>query len=44
VTTALAGAKRPSQVRENAGGAGWRIDQEDLDAIEEIVAGLTDLE
>jgi len=44
VTTALAGAKRPAQVRENAGGAGWRIGQEDLGAIEEIVAGLTDLE
>jgi aryl-alcohol dehydrogenase-like predicted oxidoreductase len=44
VTTALAGAKRPSQVRENAGGAGWRIGQKDLDAIEEVVTGLTDLE
>jgi aryl-alcohol dehydrogenase-like predicted oxidoreductase len=44
VTTALTGAKRPEQVRENAGGAGWRIGQQDLDEIEQIVAGLTDLE
>jgi aryl-alcohol dehydrogenase-like predicted oxidoreductase len=38
----LTGAKRPDQVRDNAGGAGWRIEQEDLDEIEQIVAGLTD--
>jgi aryl-alcohol dehydrogenase-like predicted oxidoreductase len=44
VTSALTGAKRPDQVRENAGGTGWRIDQPDLDQIEGIVAGLTDLE
>jgi len=46
VTTALTGAKRPSQVRENAGGTrgGWRIAAKDLAAIEEIVAGLTDLD
>lgn len=44
VTTALVGAKRSAQVRENAGGAGWRIDREDLGEIEETVAGLTDLE
>jgi aryl-alcohol dehydrogenase-like predicted oxidoreductase len=41
VTTALTGARRPEQVEENAGGAGWQISQNDLD---EIVAGLTDLE
>jgi len=44
VTTALTGARRPEQVGENAGGAGWQISQEDLDEIERIVAGLTDLE
>jgi len=44
VTTALAGAKRPEQVEENAGGAGWQISQEDLDEIERILAGLTELE
>jgi aryl-alcohol dehydrogenase-like predicted oxidoreductase len=44
VTTALAGAKRPQQVRDNAGGAGWQITADDLQAIEGIVAGLTDLE
>jgi aryl-alcohol dehydrogenase-like predicted oxidoreductase len=42
VTTALTGAKRPEQVEENAGGAGWQIRQEDLDAIEAIVGGLSD--
>ena len=26
------------------GGLGWRIDAQDLDKIEQIVAGLTDLE
>jgi aryl-alcohol dehydrogenase-like predicted oxidoreductase len=44
VTTALTGAKRPEQVVENAGGAGWQIAGQDLDTIEYIVAGLTDLE
>jgi len=44
VTTALTGAKRPEQVIDNAGGAGWRIGQGDLEEIEEIVSGLTDLE
>lgn len=43
VTTALTGAKTPDQVRENAGGAGWRLTQEDLHEIEGIAEGLTDL-
>jgi aryl-alcohol dehydrogenase-like predicted oxidoreductase len=43
VTTALVGVKHPAQVVENAGGAGWRIAPEDLQKIEAIVAGLTDL-
>jgi aryl-alcohol dehydrogenase-like predicted oxidoreductase len=44
VTSALTGAKRPDQVRDNAGGAGWRIAPGDLEEIDQIVAGLTDLE
>jgi len=44
VTTALTGARRPEQVEENAGGAGWQISQSDLDEIEGIFAGLTELE
>jgi aryl-alcohol dehydrogenase-like predicted oxidoreductase len=43
VTTALTGAKRPEQVIDNAGGAGWQIEAQDLAEIERIVAGLTDL-
>jgi aryl-alcohol dehydrogenase-like predicted oxidoreductase len=43
VTTALTGAKRTEQVAENAGGVGWRIKAADLEQIEAIVAGLTDL-
>ena len=43
VTTALVGVKRPDQVVENAGGAGWAIEPADLNAIERITAGLTDL-
>jgi aryl-alcohol dehydrogenase-like predicted oxidoreductase len=44
VTTALTGAKRPDQVEENAGGAGWRLTPEDLGEIEQIVADIEDLE
>ena len=44
VTTALTGARRLEQVEENAGGAGWQISPSDLDEIEDIVAGLIDLE
>lgn len=43
VTTALVGVKKPEQVSENAGGAGWQIEGEDLEVIERIVSGLTDL-
>lgn len=38
VTTALVGARSPAQVRDNAGGSGWRLKQEDLEEIERIVA------
>ncbi|KPK63778.1 MAG: aldo/keto reductase [Planctomycetes bacterium SM23_32] len=33
VTAAIVGARRPEQVEENAGGAGWSLDDEDLAAI-----------
>jgi myo-inositol catabolism protein IolS len=42
VTTALTGAKTPQQVRENAGGAGWRLTTQDLNEIERIAQDLTD--
>jgi aryl-alcohol dehydrogenase-like predicted oxidoreductase len=44
VTTALVGAKTADQVRENAGGAGWRIKREDLEQIERIVSNIEDIE
>ena len=44
VTTSLAGAKTADQVRENAGGAGWRLTAEDLEEIEQIVAPIEDIE
>jgi len=42
VTIALVGVKRPAQVVENAGGAGWAIEASDLAAIERITSDLTD--
>lgn len=33
ITAAIVGARRPEQVRENAGGAGWRLTDEELTAI-----------
>lgn len=36
VTSAIVGAKRPSQVEDNAAGADWKISEEDLGAIEII--------
>jgi aryl-alcohol dehydrogenase-like predicted oxidoreductase len=44
VTTSLAGAKTVEQVTDNAGGAGWRLTQDDLDEIERIVAPIEDIE
>jgi len=38
VTTALVGARSPAQVRDNARGSGWRLEREDLEEIERIVA------
>lgn len=36
VTSAIVGARTPEQVAENAGGAGWRLDDEDFRAIETL--------
>lgn len=37
VTSAIVGAKRPSQIEENVGGAGWQISKEELLRIDEIL-------
>ncbi|MDD5087660.1 MAG: aldo/keto reductase [bacterium] len=37
VTSAIVGARRPSQIEETAGGAGWTIDEEDLKAIDRLL-------
>lgn len=37
VTVTLVGAKRPSQVEENVGGAGWELRPEDMAEIDEIL-------
>lgn len=37
VTSAIAGARRPSQIEETAGGAGWTISEDDLNAIERLM-------
>jgi len=37
VTSAIIGAKRPSQVEENVGGAGWRLTGEELGEIQDIL-------
>jgi len=38
VTVSIVGAKRPSQVEENVGGAGWTLTQDELAEIEDILA------
>jgi len=38
VTAALCGAKRPEQIRETAGGAGWRLTDEQLAQIDQALA------
>lgn len=40
VTSPIVGAKRPSQVLENAGAAGWDIGEEDLVRIDAILRGM----
>ncbi|MCB2199562.1 aldo/keto reductase [bacterium] len=37
VTSAIVGARKPSQIEETVGGAGWTIEQEDLDTIETLL-------
>ncbi len=37
VTAAIVGARRPSQIEETVGGAGWRIDKSDLRLIDELL-------
>jgi aryl-alcohol dehydrogenase-like predicted oxidoreductase len=39
VTSAVVGAKRPSQLVENVGAVGWCLDPEDVTAIESLLAG-----
>jgi len=38
ITSALCGAKRPEQIRETAGGSGWRLTEEQLAAIDQALA------
>jgi aryl-alcohol dehydrogenase-like predicted oxidoreductase len=38
ITTALCGAKRPDQIRENAAGMGWRLSEEQLARINAAIA------
>lgn len=37
MTAAIVGAKRPSQVQENLGGAGWTLTDEDRDRINQLI-------
>jgi aryl-alcohol dehydrogenase-like predicted oxidoreductase len=37
VTGAIVGARRPSQIEETVGGAGWKISDEDLAKIDELL-------
>jgi aryl-alcohol dehydrogenase-like predicted oxidoreductase len=36
MTSAIVGARRPSQIEETVGGTGWKIDQADLDTIDRL--------
>ncbi len=38
LTSAIAGARRPSQIEETAAAAGWRIETDDLESIESLLA------
>lgn len=40
VASATIGARRPSQVKDNAGGSGWDLTTKDLEKIESLVAQL----
>lgn len=37
VTSAIVGARRPSQIEETVGGADWKIDEEDLRLIDDLL-------
>ena len=37
ITAALCGAKRPDQIRDNAGGMGWRLTRDQLAAIDQAL-------
>ncbi len=37
ITSAVCGARRPEQIRENAGGSGWELSGKQLEAIEEAL-------
>ena len=37
ITSAVCGAKRPEQIRENAGGSDWELSDKQLAAIEEVL-------
>lgn len=39
ITSPIVGAKRPSQVLENAGGVGWTLQNEDIAQIEKLLRG-----
>jgi aryl-alcohol dehydrogenase-like predicted oxidoreductase len=39
VTAAIVGARRPDQIRSTAAAADWQLPQEDLDTIEQLLAG-----
>jgi aryl-alcohol dehydrogenase-like predicted oxidoreductase len=38
IAAALCGAKRPDQIEENAGGAGWRLSKKELARIDAALA------
>ena len=38
MTTIIAGAKTREQVRENIGGAGWKLEEADIAALDEAFA------
>ncbi|HEY3294064.1 MAG TPA: aldo/keto reductase [bacterium] len=38
VTSAIVGARRPSQIEETAGGSGWKLSQTHLDKIDDLLA------
>jgi aryl-alcohol dehydrogenase-like predicted oxidoreductase len=37
ITSALCGAKRPAQIKESAGGMGWKLDAQQLQSIDAAI-------